>query len=555
MRILLSDQRVTFNKQAFPKNGWAILMAGIPGSGKSSAIKNYLLIDATVFDSDKIKMLVLNKVNSDMKKGIQSEMTKSIVDHFNGRIPNIANEEDASEIHQFLITEKRLFSKSIAQFLKNKRLKENFIIDATGNKAKAITNSSKTFKNLGYKICVVLVATNLKIAKDRALSRQNSKNGRAVPEAYIDEVYNSLIKNFPEVLNNLDTNVVDEFWVILNNEEFDLLTKQGNCIKLKKENDKFVLDDELLKKIQASKSGVMMSDSIFNFFDNVIVADSLSDETKSKFKVISDKKEITDLIRTDYSDAWALFDNENYIYRGTERKYLNKEDFAVEVTPGIRISKDGIPNLYTILLSEILDSWKKFPKRNRSHICSLDGHTASSYGDYLYYVLPKNGTKIGVCPYGDIWDSFDSTYYQSAKDLVLMIRKIFMIVLEQSDYVIDNALKDASSTIHLFEAFDKKFDEFNEEEQRQRFIDMFVDIYDHTLMLDYINFVENDNNNKSDFMKFLERKIFNTKGFSVKSLYNIDSLMGDDREVWFEGPALYIPVNSHHQINWMIDNV
>jgi len=74
-------------------------------------------------------------------------------------------------------------------------------------------------------------------------------------------------------------------------------------------------------------------------------------------------------------------------------------------------------------------------------------------------------------------------------------------------------------------------------------------------MLDYINFVENDNNNKSDFMKFLERKIFNTKGFSIKSLYNINSLIGDDREVWFEGPALYIPVNSHHQINWMIDNV
>ena len=246
---------------------------------------------------------------------------------------------------------------------------------------------------------------------------------------------------------------------------------------------------------------------------------------------------------------------ENYIYRGTKRKYLNKEDFAVEVTPGIRISKDGVPNLYTILLSEILDSWKKFPKRNRSHICSLDGDNASSYGDYLYYVLPKNGTKIGVCPYGDIWDSFNSTYNQTAESLVLMICKIFMIVLEQSNYVIVNALKDASSTIHLFEAFDKKFDEFNEEEQRQHFINKFVDIYDHTLMLDYINFVENDNNNKSDFMKFLERKIFNTKGFSVKSLYNIDSLMGDDREVWFEGPALYIPDNSHHQINWMIDNV
>lgn len=544
MRILLSDQRVTFNKQAFPKNGWAIMMAGIPGSGKSSAIKNYLLIDAITFDSDKIKMLVVNKVNSDMKKGIQSEMTKAIVDHFNGRIPNMANEEDASEMHQFLIREKRLFSKSIAQFLKNKRLKENFIIDATGNKAKAITNSSETFKNLGYKICVVLVATNLKIAKDRALSRQNSKNGRAVPEEYIDEVYNSLIKNFPEVLNNLDTNVVDEFWVILNNEEFDLLAKQGNCIKLKKENDKFVLDDELLKKIQASKSGVMMGDNIFNFFDNVLLA-ATDGSNKNVRTLISSKEELAAIVRKDYTDALRflktvatnrLGEFESGFFRGAK---AYNADYGLLIKPGIRISENA-NNLYTILMSEILQSWQKYPKRNRSHICTNTYNVASTYGDVVYMVLPKNNTNIGVCFTSDIWYSFSTKYRDVAPEISKEIRKVLYAVLKKRIDI--RIFLDAQKTIELFEEFDSKISETNLEAVKNNLDGIAKEIF-----VDLIT-------EKSSFLKFIETNIFNTNRFELVNIKNFSDY-NENKELWFEDTALYIEEENFKLISELLEEI
>lgn len=266
MEVLLTDQRVTFDKKAYPKSGWAIMMSGIPGAGKSTAIKNYLLIDAKVLDSDRIKTLVLNKVKIDIDKGNNTELVKSILEHFNGRIPDLSNEEDAQEIHMFLIKEKRLFSNYVKQFLRNKSSKENFIIDATGNNAKTIDKYSNLFRTLGYKICVVLVATELKIAKERAINRKNTE-GRAVTEEYIEQIYNSLIKKFPNILDSLDTNNIDEFWVILNNNEFSLLEKKNNCIKLKKENGKFVIDDDLLKQVQASKN-----ENIFKFFDKVVIS-------------------------------------------------------------------------------------------------------------------------------------------------------------------------------------------------------------------------------------------------------------------------------------------
>ena len=67
------------------------------------------------------------------------------------------------------------------------------------------------------------------------------------------------------------------------------------------------------------------------------------------------------------------------------------------LTPGERVSQNT-NNIYTTLFSDILPSWKDYPPRNKSFICTSDYSTALAFGQpYSYVVLPKNGTNIGIC--------------------------------------------------------------------------------------------------------------------------------------------------------------
>lgn len=61
---------------------------------------------------------------------------------------------------------------------------------------------------------------------------------------------------------------------------------------------------------------------------------------------------------------------------------------------------------YTNLVMDNADQWKGFPKRRASLMFSNSASTAHGYGRYLYYILPKDGAKIGVCPVSDLWNAF-----------------------------------------------------------------------------------------------------------------------------------------------------
>jgi len=90
------------------------------------------------------------------------------------------------------------------------------------------------------------------------------------------------------------------------------------------------------------------------------------------------------------------------IYRG---RYFEKGLF-LEVDPKEFVRKSAdIKNFYTLLIDYILPQWKNYPKRSQSIICSTSPEYAKSYGS-VYMVYPFDGSKIGVCPRGDIWYSF-----------------------------------------------------------------------------------------------------------------------------------------------------
>lgn len=61
-------------------------------------------------------------------------------------------------------------------------------------------------------------------------------------------------------------------------------------------------------------------------------------------------------------------------------------------------------NYYTEILDAALPG--EFPRRSKSVICGnwANKSYAGNYGT-LYVMLPKDGTEIGVCEYGDIWET------------------------------------------------------------------------------------------------------------------------------------------------------
>jgi len=73
-----------------------------------------------------------------------------------------------------------------------------------------------------------------------------------------------------------------------------------------------------------------------------------------------------------------------------------------------RTSRDN-PNYYTMLLSGGLNSWSRYPPRNRATICSATKELARQYGHGdFHYVFPEDGLRFAIAPTGDIWTSFDN---------------------------------------------------------------------------------------------------------------------------------------------------
>lgn len=86
------------------------------------------------------------------------------------------------------------------------------------------------------------------------------------------------------------------------------------------------------------------------------------------------------------------------LYRGMKKHFAYG---YVDPTKHIRKSKNT-SNYYTILFDEILPSWKNWPKRSKSVICSTSITEARAYG-IIYRVYPFNDSKIGMTSYQDIW--------------------------------------------------------------------------------------------------------------------------------------------------------
>lgn len=113
-----------------------------------------------------------------------------------------------------------------------------------------------------------------------------------------------------------------------------------------------------------------------------------------------------------------------HIYRGA----MSYEDEYLFVKPSIskpRLSPNASYNFYNLLMSN-LPSWKQYPPRDKSLICTTDYRNASRRSlNNCYYVLPVDGSKIGVCPRGDIWDCFSDLNVGDMQEFNIQLDEFF----------------------------------------------------------------------------------------------------------------------------------
>lgn len=96
------------------------------------------------------------------------------------------------------------------------------------------------------------------------------------------------------------------------------------------------------------------------------------------------------------------------IFRGGSYGGGGVKVFFINPAQSQRMSQNT-SNEYTWILSTS-SAWASYPKRSRSLVCTTDFHKATRYGDYddnnVFAVVPYDNAKFGVCPAGDLWESF-----------------------------------------------------------------------------------------------------------------------------------------------------
>lgn len=217
----------------------------------------------------------------------------------------------------------------------------------------------------------------------------------------------------------------------------------------------------------------------------------------------------------------------NRIYRG-----IPSDTPIVYVDPSKaeRVSANT-SNEYNILFSHILPSWQKFPKRNRSLICSGNYGRANSYsgGNKAYIVMPLGNPLIAICPHEDFWDSFDISP-PDFNDLFRDFYKAFRIVFDELKLPVKLA------TIEDIVRFLKLIDKVLIEEPKQlaKVVDDFESgFWGKDRRKTVLNLLTS-----GDSINALDKFFEPTK--NSFGLWSYNEYLSVPNEVWFSGPAVLI---------------
>ena len=251
LQIIDESTVVTFDGKTYPKYGWAVVLAGGPGSGKGFS-KGSICIDAKSFDVDELKKQY-RKASARPETTIYKNAPKHDWD--------MKNSDDVSTLHNIVATgngkglnygyDKRSEYNFFNNNIDNVDKLPNIIFDITGDKPQKIINKALTAKSLGYKLSFVWVVTN----REEAMIR-NAGRDRVVGDEIFHSKHNTINAIMLDFIRNEAGKYFDEAWVLFasNNhaggtkDELDWLNEH-RTIKFDKVNNKFVINDADAKRI------------------------------------------------------------------------------------------------------------------------------------------------------------------------------------------------------------------------------------------------------------------------------------------------------------------
>jgi len=242
---------------------------------------------------------------------------------------------------------------------------------------------------------------------------------------------------------------------------------------------------------------------------------------------IEDIDGLKSLLTGDYSDATEALLDGKVIYKGIKTNHLKYRDSKSGVQYNVlkplkdRKSKNTT-NTYTLWLNNH-PTWEQYP--NRNVICSLSSHVAGKYGT-TYIILPKNGTKIGVCPERDFWLSFNDIDGGVVDPSMLnyITNKIFTYIHVYENYKVDPS--SYTKTIDAFKYIDDNLDNLLSQPEFSKIIDE--------------NFKNNGvliNTLYDKGITALYEMFYNPTAFEVVDTKNIPF---GDNEVWFDNDFLIL---------------
>ena len=202
---------------------------------------------------------------------------------------------------------------------------------------------------------------------------------------------------------------------------------------------------------------------MFDKIRQIVYAASLSEKTQNTYIFYDNIDDIERLLFDNkFYESVAAYRSNRKIFRG-DSSIANH--LAAVAIPGIRKSQNT-SNIYTRLMSDILSSWKQYPKRTRSFICSTSAKEASLYVEpnqtsskHYFCVFPENDTLIGLCPKNDIWNSFESGLHFSSMNAFnhIMIQFFSNVLGISSDDITPIFLKDNDVILDFFDKVEKQY--------------------------------------------------------------------------------------------------
>lgn len=210
-------------------------------------------------------------------------------------------------------------------------------------------------------------------------------------------------------------------------------------------------------------------------------------------------------------------------------------------------------NYVNIMLSEILDSWKEYPRRDQSFICTTSHQDAMYYTSTKkpYRVFPLENQLCGLCPKEDLWYSF-SNLISEANDLEFTSLNRFQIALNNIIATVKN-MKEGSkvhfTTSDRFDAnaqqvrdvFDSLTNDLKTEINRKNNLikEFIMELYPSSrpLLLYIVNKLKSNN---TDVLSILDSLLDPaTNGFKLIKPEYTTSISGK-REIWMSGKVLFI---------------